>query len=133
LPLLAFVAVAACSGPQERPDASDASEAPAQVVLAVRVLEYHSDAMHSTDAAGGHPDWFDGVVCAIEAPETCAGEHVQIWGWNRQGGLLDKRFHQVGAVVHIKCVASKRSPAPWASGPPGFGQWEIAIVSPPTQ
>ena len=77
-----------------------------------------------------HPDWFDSAYCEVEAPEAYLGQKFQIWGWNRQGGPLDKRFHERDAVVHISCDPSKRSPASWG-GPTGFGQWEITLLDSP--
>lgn len=116
-----------CAAP---PDASPQTPpGSASVRVTVEVVGYEGDAMHSTvindEGVILHPEWFDRALCRIVHPPEMAGEDLQIWGWNLQGGPLDERLRTPGSRVAFRCRPAARTPPPWGSGPAGFGQWEI--------
>ena len=109
---------------------SESAAAGGEELLTVKVIEYNSDAMHSTSVVNGamaHLDWFDAATCEVEAPAAYAGQKIQIWGWNRQDGPLDSRFYTAGNVIRLWCKPGERKAPPWASGPSGFEQREIRL------
>jgi len=136
LALVSLFVLASCGKPGVEPPAGTTLADAGEVVLTVRVLLYVSDAGHSTAMGSGgmlyHPDWFDLAQCQVLEPKAYAGLRIEIKGWNRQGGLLDKRFQKEGAVVNIRCDPSRLAFASPA-GPVELGQWEIAITGPGSQ
>ncbi len=99
-------------------------------LVVVEVVEYSSDAMHDSTLVDGmiiHEDWYDTAICEIVSPAELAGQRLQVWGWNRQGGPLAEAFTQPGNTVRLRCDLSSRRSPPWGGEPTGFGQWEITI------
>ena len=102
-----------------------------RTLVTVKVIEYDADAMHSSSFVDGdtiiHEDWYDAAICEILTPAELAGEQIQIWGWNRRGGPLDRPFWLTGGIVSFRCDLSQRQSSPWDAGPTGFGEWDIAL------
>jgi len=120
-----YVALAMCIG-----GCGTKSGVGGESLVVVKVLEYSSAAMHDSTLVDDtiiHENWFDAAVCEIVSPAELAGEQLQIWGWNRQGGLSSEQFHKSGNTVRFRCDLSRRHAPPWDDGPTGFGQWEISL------
>jgi hypothetical protein len=118
------------ASPPATPPVIAASPTKGEIVLTVRVEEYHGDMLHSTATVNGaivHPDVYDAADCTITKPGLYAGLRLQIWGLNNKGGPLDERLRKAGNVVRIRCNMDERVHAPWNRGPTGFAQWTITL------